>query len=136
MNEFYGVIIEDSLLDKKVLDRVQIISTRIENVTEKHKTPWLKHWTLHDVEVTEQDADLTAQKISRVLDNKHPWLADFKNSRKHYIIFRNRVFKINRREKEQYDKAMAYGISLGMPDFLVDFSASVKPKKMKKPKKK
>lgn len=36
---FNGVIVEESLTDNSVLIGVNIISTKVEPVTEKHKTP-------------------------------------------------------------------------------------------------
>ena len=39
--DFKGVIIEESLGDVSVLKEVQILNTKVEQVTEKHKTPWL-----------------------------------------------------------------------------------------------
>ena len=123
---FRGVIIEESLEDKKVLGKIRILATKIEQVTEKHKTPWIKQWTLHTVEITENEADNVAEEISKSLDSKHNWYADFKNETTHYIIFRNRVFKIDRTKKEQYDEATRYGISLGIPDYQVDFSPHIK----------
>ncbi|MBI2665806.1 hypothetical protein HYX12_04250 [Candidatus Woesearchaeota archaeon] len=53
---FKGVIIEESLARKEILQKIKILSTKIEPVTEKHKTPWLKQWTLHTVEVPESQA--------------------------------------------------------------------------------
>jgi len=123
---YQGVIIEESLEDKKVLGKIRILATKIEQVTEKHKTPWIKQWTLHTVEITENEADNVAEEISKSLDSKHNWYADFKNETTHYIIFRNRVFKIDRTKKEQYDEATRYGISLGIPDYQVDFSPHIK----------
>jgi len=123
---FQGVIIEESLEDKKVLGKIRILATKIEQVTEKHKTLWIKQWTLHTVEITENEADNVAEEISKSLDSKHNWYADFKNETTHYIIFRNRVFKIDRTKKEQYDEATRYGISLGIPDYQVDFSPHIK----------
>lgn len=49
---FSGVIIEESLTDKSVLDDVKIVSTEIEPITEEHKTPWVSQWTMHTVEIT------------------------------------------------------------------------------------
>ena len=121
-NNLFGVIIEESLENKDVLKKIKIIKTKIERVTEKHKTPWIKQWTLHTIEVVENHADKIAEDLSTSLDSKHNWYADFKNEKIHYIIFKNRVFKIDRSKKEQYDKATRYGISLGIPDYQVDFS--------------
>jgi hypothetical protein len=43
-----------------------------------------------------------------------------------FIIFKNKVFKIDRTSKEEYDKAKEYGISLGIPSYQVDFHPEVK----------
>lgn len=47
---YTGVIIEESLKDKAVLNQVSIVNTKVEPVTKHHKTPWLKQWTLHSFE--------------------------------------------------------------------------------------
>ncbi len=86
---FVGVIIEESLEKKDVLKKVKILKTKIEKVIEKHKTPWIKQWTLHTVEISENQADKVAKDLSESLDSEHPWYADFKNDSHHYIIFRN-----------------------------------------------
>jgi len=122
---FIGVIIEESLEKKDVLAKVKILKTKIEQVTAKHKTPWIKQWTLNTVEIPENQADKVAKDLSKSLDSKHDWYADFKNDRFHYIIFRNKVFFIDRRSKEQYDEAKRYGISLGIPEYQVDFHPDI-----------
>ena len=85
---YKGVIIEESLEDKNVLKEVKILSTKVEQVTEKHKTPWLKQWTLYTIEVPENRAAEIAEKISKVivLEHKNSWYADFKNDNFHYIL--------------------------------------------------
>lgn len=123
---YKGVIIEESLERKDVLAHIKISSTKIEPVNEKHKTPWIKQWTLHTVEIPEAEAEEIAEKISKFLDSEHVWYADFKNETIHFIIFRNKVFKIDITSKEQYDKAKEYGISLGIPEYQVDFHPEVK----------
>jgi len=124
--EYKGVIIEESLEDKNVLREIKILKTKIETVTEKHKTPWIKQWTLHTVVIPEDKAADVAERISKVLDSEHNWYADFKNKNTHFVIFRDKVFKINRASKEQYDKVTQYGISLGIPDYQLDFSPDIK----------
>lgn len=128
MANFTGVIIEESLENKSILRKVKIIKTKTEKVTEEHKTPWIKRWTLHTVEIPENRADKIANELSKSLDSKrvHAWYADFKNNKCHYIIFRNKIFFIDRTSKEQYDKARKYGISLGIPKHQVDFRPEVK----------
>ena len=119
---YIGVIIEESLENKDILKNVKVSSTKVEEVTEEHKTPWIKQWTLHTVEVPEDQIANVAERISKALDREHSWYADFKNQTHHYIIFRDKVFYIDRKSKEQYDKAKQYGISLGRPEYQVDFA--------------
>ena len=123
---FTGVIIEESLEDKTILRKVKIISTKVEKVTEKHKTPWIRQWTLHTVEIPENLARKIAKELSKCLDSEHNWYADFKDEKTHFIIFRNKVFEIDRTSKEQYDEATKYGIFLGIPEYQVDFAPHFK----------
>jgi len=117
MTHFNGVIIEESLENKDVLKKVKILSTKVEQVTEEHETPWLSQWTLHTVEVSDKKANEIAEEVSKSLDRKHggSWYADFKNETHHYIIFCDKIFFIDRKSKEQYAEAKQYGIFLGIP---------------------
>jgi len=125
-NNYKGVIIEESLENKDILKDIKIISTKIEPVQEKHKTPWVKQWTLHNVEIPENKANDVAEILSKALDNKHSWYTDFKNDTHHYIIFRGKFFKVARNSKTEYAKAVKYGLTLGIPDYQLDFSPHMK----------
>ena len=120
---YNGVIIEESLGDKSVLDRVKIVSTKVETVTAKHKTPWLQQWTLHTIEIPEEDSEQIAQAISQAFDQEHPhWYADYKNDHYHFIIYARKVFKVDLDNPVLYKNARAYGISIGIPEYQVDFA--------------
>ena len=121
---YKGVIIEESLENKDILKGIAVLSTKVEKVTEKHKTPWIKQWTLHTVEIPEDRGDEIAKKLSQALDSEHAWYADFKNDEFHYVIFRNRVFKIDL-QNPKYREAMEYGISLRIPWYQLDFSPEI-----------
>ncbi|MEK6910880.1 MAG: hypothetical protein AABW82_03835 [Nanoarchaeota archaeon] len=121
MDNYIGVIIEESLEDKTILKNLKITKKRVSQVTAKHKTPWVKTWTLDTIKINENQADKISKIISLSLDSNHDWYCDYKNSEYHYIIFRNKIFKINRTSKEQYDEAKVYGISLGIPPYQVNF---------------
>ena len=127
MKNYQGVIIEESLESKEVLKKIKIISTKVEPITNEHKTPWLSQWTLHTVKIPDNEAKEIAEEISKSLDRNHggSWYADFKNDTHHYIIFRDKFFYIDRKSKEQYDEAKSYGISLGIPKYQVDFHPEV-----------
>jgi hypothetical protein len=120
---FTGIIIAESLADTSVLDDVQVVSTKVESVTQEHKTPWVKQWTLHNVEISADKAAKVAEKISQALDRDHNWYADFKSDTEHFVIYTDKVFHItDRSDRAQYDEATKYGISIGIPDYQVDFS--------------
>ena len=115
--DYHGSIIAESLENQDVLKRVKILDTRVEQVTGEHETPWLPQWTVHTVAVPSDQVKEIAKEISRSLDPKHggSWYADLKNDIYHYIIFRDKVFRVDRKSKAQYDEAEHYGRSLGIP---------------------
>ena len=119
---YQGVIIEESLEDKQVIGLAHVLNTKIKTVTEKHRTPWLSKWTLHTVEIPEEQGEHISKIISSSLDKKHNWYADFKNEKFHYIIFLNKVFKVDLKNPILYKDAKAHGISLGIPEYQVDFA--------------
>lgn len=120
---YKGIIIEESLNDASILQDVNILATKVEKVTGKHQTPWLTQWTLHTVEIPEEKANEFAEKVSRSFDTDHPiWYADFKNDGYHFIIFSNKVFKVDLKNPFFYKKARIYGISLGIPDYQLNFA--------------
>lgn len=123
---YTGVIIEESLENKEILKKIKILSTKVEPVVKKHKTPWLKQWTLHTVEINTNKAAKISKEISKCLESAHNWYADFKNDRLHFIIFRNKVFRVDITSKKEYDQAKKYGISLGIPEYQVDFHPDTK----------
>jgi len=117
MNNYKGDIIEESLENKDVLKKLNIISTRIEKVADEHQTPWLSQWTLDTIEVTENEADSLAEKLSKALDSERGWYIDYRNDRYHYVIFEDKVFKLDRNKKSDYDEMIKYGLSIGTPDY-------------------
>lgn len=120
---YKGVIIEESLGDNSVLQEVKILGTKVEKVIGDHKTPWLKQWTLHTVEIPEAEADKVADKISKSFDKEQPhWYADYKNDKYHYIIYQNKVFKVDLENPVLYKDAKRHGISIGIPEYQVDFA--------------
>ncbi len=124
---FTGVIIEESLEKKDVLKKVKILKTKVEEVTPEHNTPYLKQWTLHTVEIFENQADEIAEELSKSLDSSHgDWYTDFKNDSYHYIIFHNKVSKVDRSKPEQYKEIVKFGLSLGIPDYQLDFTPDIK----------
>lgn len=120
---YFGTIIEESLSDASILEGVKILSTKVEPITPRHQTPWLKQWTLHKVEVEESKAREFAQKASLYLDYSHKgaWYADFRNDLQHYIIFKDKIFLVQKGDREGYEQAKQYGLDLGIPQHQMGF---------------
>lgn len=119
---YQGVIIEESLENTDILKSVKILSTKISPVKEKHKTPWVTKWTMHTIEIQEEDGNKVAERISQNLDQQHVWYADFKNENYHFIIYRGKIFKVDLQDPILYKDAKEYGISLGIPEYQVGFA--------------
>jgi hypothetical protein len=123
MKNYQGDIIEESLENKEILKKLAILSTRIEKVNEEHKTPWLSQWTLHAVEINEGIAQQLAEELSQSLKKEHGWYIDYRNDNYHFVIFKDKVFKLDRSKKDDYDKMIKYGLSIGTPSYqLPNFS--------------
>lgn len=126
-----GVIIEESLEDISVLNKVKVIETIVEEVTEEHKTPWLNKWTIHTVEIEDNIGDELSHVISSALESQHDWYVDYRNDKFHYVIFRGKVFKIDRSKSYEYEEIKRYGVSKGIPDYQLDFSYHIEEWKKK-----
>lgn len=102
-----GTIIENSLKDKSILDRVQI-----------EKTWHAGDWILHDVLVDEE----TAQNIGEYLSDG-PWYIHFWESGKDdvLVVFKDKIFHITYSDKTTWTDAIAHGKSIGVPDEQLDF---------------
>ena len=123
---YEGEIIEESLRNPAIIKLLHITSARVEPVTAVHRTPWLKQWTLHTVSVPPAQAEALAEQLSHEIETSHQaWYIDFKNSTTHYIIFSDKVFKIDRRKAGQYQAATDYGLTLGIPPYQLDFAPNI-----------
>ncbi len=119
---FIGKIIEESLASKDILKKINVTEKITEKVTAKHKTPWLEKWTVLKVEIGADKAAKIADELSKHLELAHNWYADFKNDDFHFIVFRNKVFRVEVGNEKQYAEAKQYGVSLGIPDYQLDFA--------------
>ncbi len=75
---------------------------------------------MHEVEIPEDTVEVVAEKIKGALDLKY-WYADFKNDKYHFIIFGNKIFKVDLSDPVLYSEARQYGLSLGIPGYQLDF---------------
>ncbi len=120
---YRGVIIEESLSDRSVVDGLRVVETEIEIVTEGFQTPWLKRWTLRTVEIPDDHIDAVAKSVSEAIDEAHAssWFVDFQNDERHVIVFSKKVFVVNRSQPEEYEPVREYALSIGIPEHQLGF---------------
>lgn len=120
---YKGIVIKESLENPSILEGIKAIETVVEPVTPEHKTPWLKQWTMLTLEIPDNRIESLSKLISQSFSREHPkWFADFKSDKYHYIIFAGKVFKVNLLEPSLFKDARDFGISIGIPEYQLDFA--------------
>lgn len=104
---YKGIIIEESLIDSKYLNEIEIINTKIAHNGE---------WTLRTVNITKEEIEYLSDKIKSDSYYMHFW-----NNRDIIVVFKNKTFEINYDNKETWKDAIEYGISIGIPKEQLDF---------------
>ena len=104
---FKGIIIENSLTDKSILNDLNI-----------EKTWQDGDWILHSVKVTENQI----LKLSKSLADG-PWYIHLWETGKDEIrvIFKDKIVTISSTDKSTWHEAISYGKSMGIPDEQLDF---------------
>lgn len=104
---FKGIIIENSLTDKNILNDLDIENTWQDG-----------DWTLHSVKVTENQI----LKLSKSLADG-PWYIHLWETGKDEIrvIFKDKIVTISSTDKSTWEEAISYGKSIGIPEEQLDF---------------
>ena len=113
MNDYTGIIVEESLEENRILNDLEIIKVKIT----KEENP-AQRWHLYTVRVSKEDIEKLSKNI------KTGWYMHFWKGRNIVVIFRNKKFEFNFDDKSTWKPAVEYGLSLGIPkeqlDFLID----------------
>ena len=105
-----GTIVENSLSDKSILDKIQIIKTWKDG-----------SWILHDVNIEENDAIEMGKYLA-----DGPWYIHFWEPGQDdiLVVFKNKSFRIKYSDKTTWSDAIEYGISLNIPEKQLGFPIS------------
>ena len=104
MPNWKGCVIEESLEDNRVLNKIEIIKVRITT----DDTPQ-ERWHIYNVSVSEKEIDFLHNKL------KQAWYMHFWQDNKMLVLFKDRKFTINPEDKKTWKAAIEYGLSLGIP---------------------
>lgn len=115
--DYKGVIIEESLIDTEIIKELNVLQKEVEEINKEDNTPWLTKWTMDTVVIEETKIDEYTNRLSELIDTKHcnDWYCDFRNDKYHYVVFPNKVFKLDRNKKQDYIDMQEYAIKLGLP---------------------
>lgn len=111
MEKYKGTIIEESLIDNRIINELDVVKVKIsqeENAAER--------WHLYMVSITKDEIN----KISRNLKSEK-WYAHFWKEKDVVVVFKNKIFNFNFDKKESWKPAIEYGLSLGIPQEQLDF---------------
>ena len=104
---FKGTIIENSLADRSILDRVKI---------ERHYQSG--DWILDEVLVAEEQIPELAKSLADGPWYIHLWQQGHDDVK---VIFKDKIFDIKFSDKSTWTDAVSHGKSIGIPDEQLDF---------------
>ena len=107
--KYKGIIIEESLLDNRVLNDLEIIAFRIS----KDENPE-DRWHLYTVMVSENDIE----KLSNLILDR--WYMHFWSGGDVVAIFKSKKFKFKLDDKITWEPVVQYGLSIGIPKKQLD----------------
>ena len=105
-NKIYkGIIIRESLEDKNLTRKMQILDTKVAGT-----------WTIDTILISKTDIEGLAPYIKQ-----GPWYAHFWHGNEVLAVFRDKIFKFQHSQKPSWREAIGYGISIGIPVKQLDF---------------
>jgi hypothetical protein len=109
--EYIGTIVEESLEDNRMLNKLNIISVRISGDEDP-----AARWHLYRVRVFEQEIHDLSKKV------KVGWYMHFwDETESGAVVFRNKIYRINFKDKATWSEAVLHGKSVGIPNEQLDF---------------
>ena len=109
---YKGIIIENSLRDKSVLNQIKTLNDKTEIQDGEV-------WHLRLVEVDEDNIDNTSKTLQELL--KESWYIHFFNDRLLVVIFNDKIFKLDVNDPDSWLEAVKHGISQGILEEQLDF---------------
>jgi hypothetical protein len=79
-------------------------------------------WTFIEFEAEESAAAALADALSKALDRRHGWYADFRTPQDTFVVYSGRVFRYPRGDGPGRAEAMAYGRVMGVREGQLDWA--------------
>lgn len=117
---YRGVLIKQSLVELSVLDMLQIVDTKIANISAPAVGQPAK-WTILTFEINDAQAAATAQAFADELA-LGPWYVDFNNGERSYVVFSGSVFTYARGDVATLRATQAHARKHGVPESQIDWA--------------
>ncbi len=108
---YKGAIVEESLEDSRILNILKKIDMEI---TKDSKAS--DRWHMYTVEISKKDIEKIAKEIKPKL-----WYAHFWKENELIVVFRRKIFILNRYDQKSWKEAIEYGLKRGIPKKQLDF---------------
>lgn len=110
-DKFKGMIVEESLDDNRALNGLDFIDVKITDAENPSN-----RWHIYTVQVSHED-------ILRLWHHlkKSSWYMHFWSDDRMIIVFPEKQFEVNSRDRESWSPAIEHGLSLGIPRGQLDF---------------
>ena len=104
-----GVIIEESLEDKRLLDSVNVVVTKKSSLEEEKEKGFMK---FHNIEVEDRKKDKFVQQACKSI--KQGWYIHICSGDRMVVIFKGKSFELEEKEHSKLDEARKYGLPIGI----------------------
>jgi hypothetical protein len=108
--KYRGIIIEESLIDNRILINFNIMKLYITATAKKSD-----QWHLFEVEVEENEIENISKEIIE------GWYAHFWYGSDVIAVFANKIIKFNYLDKNTWNEVIEYGKKLNIPPEQLDF---------------
>ena len=78
-------------------------------------------WTFIEFQVPIEHVDAWADKLSKVLDQRHGWYCDFRSPDETFVVFSGKVFRYPRGDVAGRSRAADHGRAVGVPEAQLDW---------------
>jgi len=106
-NMWQGVVLEESLDDKSLLNLTKIVGTDIDKLEEEDRV-----MTFHKIEVTDSERYQFIEKARQSI--KPGFYIHLCKEGRMYVIFKDKIFKFRKGQQASLEKAREYGESTGI----------------------
>ena len=108
--KYRGIIIEESLIDNRILNNINILKLYITEAAKRND-----QWHLFEVEIEENEIENFSKLILE------GWYTHFWHGSDVVAVFANKIIKFNYLDKTTWKEVLEYGKKLNIPEKQLDF---------------